>query len=143
VRDQENLLQQIVSPNPRRIKRTLNTCSVTFAVTGQSAGLRDIHQDLITRLAVMRVQSAELFAEVTRNPELLVALELVYQGNLEPSSLSEFTKKFSASRAEAMQAAVKRFHGSQEYLRSLFRDSAFDAVAADLPRYLTMLGGAP
>jgi hypothetical protein len=143
VRDQENLLQQIVSPNPRRIKRILNTCSVTFAVTGQSAGLRDIHQDLITRLAVMRVQSAELFAEVTRNPELLVALELVYQGNLEPSSLSEFTKKFSASRAEAMQAAVKRFHGSQEYLRSLFRDSAFDAVAADLPRYLTMLGGAP
>src|SRR6202007_2953329 len=96
----------------------------------------------IARLSVLRVQSAELFAEITRNPELLVALELVYQGKLEPSSISEFTKKFNVPRAHAMQDAVKRFHGSQEYLQRLFKHSAFDEVAADLPRYLTMLGGA-
>jgi hypothetical protein len=143
VRAQVDLLQQIVSPNPRRIKRVLNTCSVTFAVTEQSAGLRDIRPDLVARLAVLRIQSAELFAEITRNPDLLVALELVYQGNLEPSSLSEFTNKFGAERAQAMQATVTRFRGSQEYLQGLFQHSAFDAAAADLARYLTMLGGAP
>ena len=92
---------------------------------------------------MLRIQSAELFAEITRNTDLLVALELVYQGHLELSSNSEFTSKFGAERAQAMQEAVARFHSSQEYLQSFFQRSAFDAVAVDLPRYLTMLGGAP
>jgi hypothetical protein len=144
VRDQVDLLQQIVSPNPRRIKRVLNACAVTYAITERSPGLRDLRQDLIARLAVLRVQSAELFAAITRNPDLLVALELAYQGKLgDLRTTSGFTIRFGAERAEAMQKAVGRFHGSQDYLGRVFENSDFDAVAHDLPLYLTMLGGAP
>jgi hypothetical protein len=139
VRAQVGLLQRIVSPNPRRIKRVLNTCAVTFAILERSPGLHDLHQDLIARLAVMRVQSAELFAAVTRNPDVLVALELVYQSELDPSG---FTARFGGERAQAMRDAVADFRGKQEYLDVLFRESAFESVITDLPRYLTMLGGA-
>lgn len=136
---QVGLLQGIVSPNPRRIKRVLNTCAVTFAIIERSPGLQGLRQDLIARLAVLHVQSAELFAAVSRDPDLLVALELVYQGKLNPSA---FTARFGAERAEALRKAVARFRDSQEYLDSLFKHSAFDSVATDLPRYFTMLGGA-
>lgn len=141
VRAQVDLLQLIVNPNPRRIKRVLNTCAVTYAITEQSPGLRELRQDLIARLAVLRVQSAELFAAITRSPDLLIALELAYQGKVNPASISGFTTRFGADRAEAMQKAVARFRGSQDYLEPLFVHSTFASVADDLPRYLTMLGG--
>lgn len=140
---QIGLLRQIVSPNPRRVKRVLNMCAVTFAITAHSPGLKDLRPDLVARLAVLRVQSAGLFAEITRNPDLLVALELVYQGKLVSDTTTGFTARFGAERAQGTRDAVARFHGSQDYLRRLFEDSAYDAVAAQLPRYLTMLGGAP
>jgi hypothetical protein len=141
VRAQVDLLQWIVNPNPRRIKRVLNTCAVTYAISEQSPGLRDLRQDLVARLAVLRVQSAELFAAITLSPDLLVALELTYQGKVNPTSISGFTARFGAERAEAMQKAVARFRGSQDYLERLFKHSAFASVTDDLPRYLTMLGG--
>jgi hypothetical protein len=143
VRGQVDLLQWIVSPNPRRIKRVLNTCAVTYAITERTPGLRDLRQDLVARLAVLRVQSAELFAAITRSPDLLVALELSYQDKLgDLTSISGFTTRFGAERAEAIKNAVGRFHGSQEYLSRVFEHSDFASVANDLPRYLTMLGGA-
>jgi energy-coupling factor transporter ATP-binding protein EcfA2 len=141
VGDQVDLLERIVSPNPRRIKRVLNMCAVTYAISGQSPGLEDLRPDLVARLAVLRVQSAELFSAIARDPDLLVALELLYQGKLKLDPLTGFTNRFGARRAEALRDSAARFRDSQEYLQSLFGDSVFDSVAADLPRYLTMLGG--
>lgn len=141
VSDQVDLLERIVSPNPRRIKRVLNMCAVTYAISGQSPELEVLHPDLVARLTVLRVQSAELFSAIARDPDLLVALELLYQGKLKLNPLTGFTNKFGAKRAEALRDSAGRFHNSQEYLQGLFGDSVFNSVVADLPKYLTMLGG--
>jgi hypothetical protein len=141
VRAQLDLLEKIVSPNPRRIKRVLNTCAVTLAITQQSAGLRDLRQDLIARLTVLRIQSADLYAEITRRPSLLVALELAYQRKLDPRQTDRFVQEFGTEQADSMQRLVSRFYRSQAYLEYLFSESAFDDIKDDLPRYLTMLGG--
>jgi hypothetical protein len=138
VRAQVELLQDIVSPNPRRIKRVLNTCAVTYAITRRSPGLEHLLPDLIARLAVLRVQSAALYAAIVRNPDLLVSLEIMYQGKQ-----VDFAEEFGTKRADSMKAEATGFYGSQEYLQRLFRDSAFADQRVDLPLYLTMLSGAP
>jgi hypothetical protein len=138
VRAQTGLLQEIVSPNPRRIKRVLNTCTVTYAITRLSPGLQPLRPDLIARLAVLRVQSGALYAAIVRNPELLIAMEAMYQGKA-----VDFVKMFGTEHADSMKGEASGFFGSQEYLQRLFRDSAFADHRVDLPLYLTMLGGAP
>jgi len=136
VRAQIGLLQEIVSPNPRRIKRVLNTCAVTYAIIERSPGLQDLHLDLIARLAVLRLQSPDLYAAVIRDPQLLAALEMTYQGKLKDSFSDAFGK-----RAESMMKEAEEFHGKQEYLEKVFSGSTFAEVCSDLQRYLTMLSG--
>lgn len=139
VRAQVNLLQSIVSPNPRRIKRVLNTCAVTYAIIRRSPGLQDLHLDLIARLAVMRLQSSDLYAAILKNPGLLTALEMTYRGKLQDS----FAAAFGPEQAESMMRAAAEFHGRQEYLQRVFSDSTFAELNDELPRYLTMLSGTP
>jgi hypothetical protein len=136
VQAQIGLLQDIVSPNPRRIKRVLNTCAVTYAIIQRSPGLH-LRPDLIARLAVLRLQSPDLYAAITRDPELLAALEMTYRG----APLDIFADAFGSERAESMMEAAKKFHGKQEYLEKVFRDSTFAEVRNDLQRYLTMISG--
>jgi hypothetical protein len=137
VRAQIGLLQDIVSPNPRRIKRVLNTCTVTYAIIRQSPGLQGLRLDLIARLAVLRLQSPDLYAAITRDPGLLAALEMTYRGEL----LDSFVEKFGRERAESMMKAAEKFHGKQEYLEKVFSGSTFVDVRKHLQRYLTMLSG--
>lgn len=137
IQAQIDLLQGIVSPNPRRIKRILNTCAVTYAIIRQSPDLHNLRLDLIARLAVLRLQSPDLYAAIIRDPELLTALEMTYRGKLQDS----FAAVFGPKRAESMMNAAAEFHGKQEYLEKVFRDSTFTEVSNDLQRYLTMLSG--
>jgi hypothetical protein len=137
VQAQISLLQDIVSPNPRRIKRVLNTCAVTYAIIGRSPGLQDLRLDLIARLAVLRLQSPDLYAAIIRNPELLAALEMTYRGKQQDS----FAEAFGSERAESMMRAAAEFHKKQEYLEKVFSDSTFAEVRNNLQRYLTMLSG--
>jgi hypothetical protein len=137
VQAQVDLLQEIVSPNPRRIKRVLNTCAVTYAIIDRSLGLQNLRLDLIARLAVLRLQSPDLYAAIIRDPNLLAALEMTYRG--EP--LDSFAEAFGPERAESMMKAAAEFHGKQEYLEKVFSDSTFSDVRNDLQRYLTMLSG--
>lgn len=141
VAEQVNLLQEIVSPNPRRIKRVLNMCALTYAILQKSPGLGDLRKDLIARLVVLRIQSPELYALIASRPNLLVALELVYKGDLNADRTEGFVTRYGTAEGGSMQEAVKRFHDSQEYLRRLFIDSRFAEVVDDLQSYLTMLGG--
>jgi hypothetical protein len=137
VRAQIGLLQDIVSPNPRRIKRVLNTCAITYAIIQRSPGLEDLRLDLIARLAVLRLQSPDLYAAIIREPELLAALEMTYRD--EP--LDSFAAAFGSKRAESIKEAAEGFHGKQEYLEKVFSDSTFADVRNGLQRYLTMLSG--
>ncbi|MGO9778595.1 MAG: P-loop NTPase fold protein [Streptosporangiaceae bacterium] len=138
VRAQIGLLQDIVSPNPRRIKRVLNTCAITYAIIQRSPGLEDLSLDLIARLAVLRLQSPDLYAAVIRNPDLLAALEMTCRGKRQDS----FDRAFGSGHGESMMNAAAEFRGKQEYLEKVFGDSTFGQVRNDLQRYLTMLSGA-
>ncbi len=138
VQAQIGLLQGIVSPNPRRIKRVLNTCAVTYAIIGRSPGLEDLRLDLIARLAVLRLQSPDLYAAVIRDPDLLAALEMACRGRPENS----FDRAFGSDRAAWMMETAAEFRGKQEYLEKVFSNSTFGQVRNDLQRYLTMLSGA-
>jgi hypothetical protein len=130
-------LQGIVSPNPRRIKRVLNTCAITYAIIQRSPGLQDLRPDLIARLAVLRLQSPDLHAAIIRDPDLLAAVEMAGRGKPQNS----FTRAFGSEHAESMLAAAAEFRRKQEYLEKLFSDSTFGEVRNDLQRYLTMLSG--
>lgn len=140
VSKQINLLQHIVSPNPRKIKRILNMCTVTYTIIDRSANLADLRPDLIARLVVLRIQSLELYQEITTRPELLLALELTYKGHLDAEQPEGFVARYGSVDAEKIRQQVKSFYGSQDYLRHLFKDSTFTDVPEDLRLYLTMLG---
>ncbi|MEU4573031.1 MULTISPECIES: P-loop NTPase fold protein [Nonomuraea] len=133
-------LEKIVTPNPRKIKRVLNLLRVTEAVIEATPGLAALHTDLIVRLVVLRVQSPDLFADVVRHPDLLVALELVHQDRLVLDVAQGFQTRFRG-RADQIQHLARAYHGKHDFYPHLFTGSAFEASAADLPAYLTMIGG--
>jgi hypothetical protein len=132
-------LEKTVSANPRKIKRVLNLLRVTEAIIEGTPGLAGLQRGLVIRLVVLRVQSPELFADVVRTPDLLVALELAYRGKLSPNS-PEFDARFK-SLAERMRGLMRDHYGSHDFLAPLFADSAFEAATDDLRAYLTMIGG--
>ncbi|MFC4530279.1 KAP family P-loop NTPase fold protein [Sphaerisporangium dianthi] len=138
---QTELLRRVVTPNPRRIKRVLNICAVTHAISRRHDRLEDLRFDVLVRLVVLRVQSPALHAAATKRPDLLVALEAAYEGSLNIERTEGFVNRFGAQDAQSMQAAVRRFHDSQDHLRNLFEGAGFAEVAGDLRLYLTMLGG--
>ncbi|TYB65977.1 AAA family ATPase [Nonomuraea sp. PA05] len=133
--EHRSLLGEIVVPNPRRIKRVLNTLAVTCAMGGP--GLRP---DVVIRLVVLRVQSPDLYDAIAARPHLAAALEDMYAGRLPLDRPDRLIERYGQAEAEPVAAAVRRFHRSQDYLRGVFRGTAFTEVTDELPRYLTMLG---
>jgi hypothetical protein len=134
------LLERIVLPNPRKIKRVLNLLAVTGAIIEATPGLDTLRPDLVARLVVLRVQSPGLYADVVRLPALLRALELTCQNVLALDTESGFRQRFGAQGAE-LHELTRRHHRSQDYLARLFADSRFDEVGPALPAYLTMISG--
>ncbi|MET7334049.1 P-loop NTPase fold protein [Nonomuraea sp. NPDC005650] len=134
------LLEKIVTPNPRKIKRVLNLLRVTEAVIEGTPGLATLDTDLVVRLVVLRVQSLELFSDVVRCPALLVALELVHQNKLVADSAQGFQARFK-TQARMLQDLTRVYLGKHDFLAQLFAGSAFEASAEGLPVYLTMIGG--
>jgi hypothetical protein len=118
----------------------LNLLRVTEAIIDGTPGLADLRTDLVVRLVVLRVQAPELFTDVVRQPELLVALELVHQERLVADVLQGFQTRFKA-RAEQVQKLTRVYHGKHDFLAPLFADSGFETSAEELPAYLTMIGG--
>lgn len=135
------LLQRIVAPNPRHIKRVLNLAAFTAAVADADPSRHTPHLDLVIRLIVLRIQSPHLFRAVAARPLLLTDLEAVYQGDLKIDKSADFVQRYSPALAEAAQREAAAFFRSEPYLRDLFAESAFKDVENELEDYITMLGG--
>ncbi|MFI6498108.1 P-loop NTPase fold protein [Nonomuraea typhae] len=131
------LLREIVAPNPRRIKRVLNTCSILRTVTRSDPGLR---LDILIRLVVLRVQSPELYAALAARPGLAAALEARYGGRLPIDNPGRLIELYGQAEAEAMKTAVQKFYRSQGYLGAVFSGNVFTEVQDELSRYIMMLG---
>jgi energy-coupling factor transporter ATP-binding protein EcfA2 len=140
---QLDLLGNMVLPNPRKIKRILNILALTGVMMESNSALKSLQPDLVARLVVLQVQAPELYAEVAKQPDLLVALERVYaaMGDKkrirvdQPGDFADF-----GERGEAIQALCKLHYRPEGYMAKLFKDATFSAIQAGLPVYLSMLG---
>jgi hypothetical protein len=135
-----DLLQRILVPNPRKIKRVLNFLAVTNSIVSRTPGLADLHADLVVRLTVLRVQSPRLFAAVLTDPAILGVLEQLYTGQLQFTEATLRTR-FGAERGGALFALTEPHYRRQPQLEPLFATSTFGAEQARLADYLTLFGG--
>jgi len=111
VLNQVALLRDVLAPNPRKITRILNILAVTHAIRAAMAG-PPLRPDLLARLVVLQVQSPELYAEVARQPEFLLALERLFLPDGDPQKIrveEEGDFRDFGSRREAVQALCKQY----------------------------------
>ncbi|NNN32187.1 AAA family ATPase [Streptomyces sp. S3(2020)] len=135
------LLQKIVYPNPRHIKRVVNLAIFTHAVARDAPGRQVPRLDLLLRLIVLRIQSPALYRASVARPDLLADLEAVYQDRLRPDDTDGFTRRHGTELAELAQEGVHQFYGLEPYFEDIFSESSFGEVTGELVDYITMLGG--
>lgn len=116
IRSQINLLVSLIQPNPRKIKRILNILTVINNITNSSPNLKALKCELVAQLVIMQVQSTELYAAVVRQPELLFAMEQIFDSELRLDKLEDF-KDYGTSR-EAIQKLCLKFYLPESYLKS-------------------------
>ena len=134
------LLNQIIVPNPRKIKRVLNILEVTTQIAGATPGVASLDPGLLARLAVLRVQGGDLYGEILRLPELLIGLEGCYAAKqLYRLEADDDWKDFGVNRAR-VQDLCKTYYLSQPWLQPLFRDAGFAKAKPQLGQYLSMIG---
>lgn len=139
VKQQLALLAGMVMPNPRKIKRILNILAVTLAIKERTPGLDGLRDDLIARLVVLQVQSSQLYAEVIKDSDVLLALEKVYQKKITLGDIKDFADY--KNRAKNIQTISKDNYEPGSFLKDLFAESDFNQVKNEISQYLTMLGG--
>ena len=141
VQEWTELLRSVLEPNPRRIKRILNILALAN-LRSQSAPLGEkLDPSIVARLTVIQVQHAELYAEVIRWPELLVALEQAYGRAVGVGGDEHYTEFGTASRAQQMRALTERHYSTDDRFKSLFTNAGFTAARSDLEAHLTVVGG--
>lgn len=134
------LLKQVILPNPRKIKRVLNILEVTRQIATATPGLASLDSGLLARLAVLRVQSGDLYGEILRLPELLIGLEGCYAAKqLYRVDADDDWKDFGVNRTR-VQELCKTYYLSQPWLQPLFREAGFAKIKQQLGQYLSMVG---
>lgn len=138
---QIKLLVGLLQPNPRKIKRILNILNVINAIADASPHLKSLNRDLIAQLVILQVQSSNLYAAIVRQPEILFALEKVFDQEIRPDNVEDFTTDFGNNR-ESIQQVVQRFYSPESYLKLVFyQKKQFSAIKDQLHVYLSMIGG--
>ncbi|MEU1393884.1 MULTISPECIES: P-loop NTPase fold protein [unclassified Nonomuraea] len=135
-----DLLQRIVAPNPRHIKRVLNLAAFTGAVATANSSRADLRLDLVIRLIVLRIQSPVLYRAAVGRPSLLIDLESVYQGRIRPDGDISLVHRYGTQLASTAQSDITAFYGSEPYFTELFAASRFSEVENVLADYIAMLG---
>ncbi|MCI4065125.1 KAP family NTPase [Micromonospora sp. R77] len=136
-----DLLEKILLPNPRKIKRVLNLLAFTTSMVARTPGLAGLNRDLLVRLTTLRVQTPRLFSAVLADPDILVILELIYAGKLEASEGA--LRTHFRERGPGLYRAIEPHYRRQAYLEPLFTTSDFGSEQARLADHLTLFGGQP
>jgi len=138
VRGQLDLLQTMVPPSPRKIKRILNTLSVTASIAQAALGMDRVDLAIVARLAVLQVQSFDVYADIVNVPELLLGLELVHADRRRLDRIDPFG--VFGDRAAIVWDLSKKHYQANSFQAALFRGMPFDKVKTELPQYLSMVG---
>ena len=132
------LLKELVQPNPRKIKRILNTLAIASGILDGPVGPGEIPQELLVRLVVLQVQHSDVYAHAASQPDLLVALEEVYAGKRQANREEDYND-FGARRATVC-ALMQRFYRPDSRLAAMFSGAGFGEARDRLPAYLSLLG---
>jgi KAP family P-loop domain len=140
VKQQLALFKDLLDPSPRKIKRILNLLAVTATIAKATPGLEKLQPGILARLTVLQVQSGDLFSEAVKQPDLLLALEATYSGDLALHKQEDWLARYG-QLSEAFLKFCQQYYRPTTYLAKLFKDRPFKAVGPDLPTYFAMFGG--
>ncbi|WP_172838128.1 KAP family P-loop NTPase fold protein [Terriglobus roseus] len=148
-----SLLESIVLPNPRKIKRILNILAVSSHIADQTQGIENLDRSLLARLAVLQVQAGDLYSQIVRMPDALFAFDGLAADPPtfdvhNPGTFARF-----GARRDAIVQLCKDYYRPESFLSALFRGDeitvggkkstpgAFSNLRPDdLSMYLSMLG---
>jgi predicted KAP-like P-loop ATPase len=124
-------VRQALLPNPRHIKRIANMLTSTLLTTAEDAGLDD---QLVAKLAVLRVQFPDVFEAAVVQPDFLLAFAAVYRGDIDTNREDDFHRyRVRPEQVKAMRAYHQRVELA---LESLFKDGKPLPSAQELRRHL-------
>lgn len=126
-----DIMAQGLSPNPRKVKRTLNTFRLLLALGG--ATVRPIQPGLLAKLVVIQSSFPRVYERVVREPAVLKLLEQVVTGQMQTTGSQEHRDIF-----------VAIFPESFEHFRTMFDAERGTMVAHSglSPRWVDILSHA-
>jgi len=137
VQPYKRLLTELLEPNPRKIKRILNTFTVISHVA-QTVDQSLQGEDLL-RLVVLQVQSPDLFLEAARRPGLLLALEATYAGALRLNDPQGYHNEYGPDAGLVRKFCEENYRPGS-YLPKLFEHKTFTSLGKRLPEYFAIFG---
>jgi hypothetical protein len=135
------LLASLLLPSPRKIKRVLNILAFTQAIIERAKLAPEPSMDSVVRLVVLQAQDGALYDRISRQPELLDALQVYYDAVANGQKPDQALARFG-ERAPALTEVCKEHHRPGTYLGKLFagKPFKFDGKDGVLPLYMTLLG---
>jgi hypothetical protein len=103
----------------------------------KDAELKKLDPLTVLRLVALQVQYPELYWEIVRLPEGLEVLEKSYNGPVSDAELQRY-----GNLQEPLKKLRVAYHRPESRLAKIFEGSNFAAIKAQIPIYLSMLGGA-
>lgn len=137
--DEINFLKKVLFANPRKIKRVVNILTLVTDIINRTPALKNLNHKIVTSLVVLQVQSASLFSNIIKTPELLFALEWVYKDKIPANDVENFNKY--EEKREIIQSLCKKYYQPESYLKILFDETDFASVKNNIGDYLSMVGG--
>ena len=136
VAGQMELLVEALRPNPRKIKRVLNAIALTEAALKNS----DLDRRLTTGLTVLRTEQPDLYGDIARLPQLLVALQHVIAKKWSAKDVTDFHQDFGDQKEFARERSA---HYSQlaGAVAAVYKYCDFAAAKQPLAEYVSVVGG--
>lgn len=136
--DHNDLFQQCLQPNPRKIKRVLNIYSVISSIVDNDPDLRTlIKKSLLVKLIVIQQQWNDLYRHIVAHPKLLELLEKVYKQDLDLHTPTQWGF-LNEQAAELRELCTYYYHPSSQLNVLFTHGDSFQDVPLD--QYLFMLG---
>jgi|GEM_PF-1251718 len=130
------VVEKVALPNPRKIKRLLNIFAVLRALMRRDSDLEKMDPLMVLRLVALQVQYPELYWDIVRMPSGLEVLEKSYAATFKDADFQAY-----GNLQEPLKAFCVKYYQPGSALARIFDGSDFCRIKAQLPFYLSMLGG--
>ncbi len=139
IQKQLKLLGAALSPNPRKIKRLLNTIVFSNNILDSDPRYATLDRSLVAALGIIRVEEPGLYAAVAHMPRILIALGEVYADRRNVTSATAFGD--FGTKAEAARQVCEEYYRPASFLAGVFSAVKFSDEEKRLGDYISVLGG--